>query len=142
MHSHCFLRCDPFLDLNFIKKSLIDKKNFLLRNIWFLKFWSFEILISTFETLEKNSFLNLEFKIWNFEPLEFLKSRLGILIMKFEVWVFIENWRVEFNIWALRIWIWKFGNKNFWVENLGFKIFENFKKESFFLGWLSQLNLT
>ena len=61
--------------------------------------------------------------------------------MKFEVWVFIENWRVEFNIWALRIWIWKFGNKNFWVENLGFKIFENFKKEKKKI-WVDWVNLT
>ena len=95
---------------------------FLLRNISFLKFKSFEILISTFETLEKNSSWNLEFKIWNFEPLEFLKSRLGILIMKFEVWVFIENWRVEFKIWTLRTWTRKFGNKNFELKiwDLGF----------------------
>ena len=62
--------------------------------------------------------------------------------MKFEVWVFIENWRVEFNIWALRIWIWKFG-KNFWIKNLGFRIFENFERESFFLvHWVNSIWLS
>ena len=42
--------------------------------------------------------------------------------MKFEVWVFIENWRVEFKIWTLRTWTRKFGNKNFELKiwDLGF----------------------
>ena len=62
--------------------------------------------------------------------------------MKFEVWVFIENWRVEFKIWALRIWIWKFGNKNFELKIWDLGYIENFKKDSFFfffffVCWLS-----
>ena len=84
-------------------------------------------------------------KFW---ALEFWTLRLGILIMKSEVWIF-ENWRFEFKIWALRMWNWKLRNENFLIENLDFERYlETLKKNFFFFFlvdwvnsvWLSWLN--
>ena len=57
-------------------------------------------------------------KFW---ALGFWTLRLGILILKSAVWIF-ENWRFDFKIWALRMWNWKLGNENFWIDNLGFGV--------------------
>ena len=92
--------------------------------------------------------LNLKFGTWNlkFWNLEFWKLRLGILIMKSEVW-FFENIRFEFRIWALRMWNWKFGNEKFelkiWILKDTWKLWKRFFfflvdwVNSIWLSWLS-----
>ena len=58
------------------------------------------------------------------------------MIMKFEVWIFFffffENWRFKFKILALRMWNWKLGNENFWIENLDFERYLKTLKNIFF----------
>ena len=81
--------------------------------------------------------------------------------MKFWLWnmrfeFFLETKNLSFKNWALRMWNWKFENENFVLKIWGLKeilklwiwifIFNPFQKKFhhffFFLGWLSQLNLT
>ena len=111
------------LDLKFIKKSLIEKKKFLLRNIWFLKLGSFVILISNFKTLEPKNFL---LEIWN------LKSGiLSLRILKIKAWNFDhEIWSLNFlKTTNLRVWNWKFRNENFDFE----RYLKTLKKNIFIL---------
>ena len=87
------------LDLNFIKKSLIDKRFFFWETFDFFKLGSFEIFVSNFETLEPgNFFLKLGTEDLKFWALKFWKLRFGILIMKSELWTFFF-----FNFWKLKI---------------------------------------
>ena len=134
MCSHCFLRCDPFLDLNIIKKSYDWKRFYFweMFDLWYLKFLFFKLSFKILRLWKKNSSWNLEFKIWNFESLEFFKIKAWNLDH--------EIWSLSF-YWKLKSWIQNLGienmnlGKKIWVENLRFGIFENFiKKEIFFFG--------
>ena len=104
--------------------------------IWFLKLWSFEIFISNFETLEIWDF-ELKFGIWSlkFWALEFWKLRLGILIMKSDVWNFLKTEDLNLKFRHLR----KFENENLELKTLDFERYLKTLKK-IFLGWLSQLN--
>ena len=82
-----FEMCDfhlLILDLNFIKKSLIDKRFFFWETF---DFWYLEVLKFLFQILR---LWNLEILTWNlkFWALKFWKLRLGIMIMKSKVWFF------------------------------------------------------
>ena len=87
------------LDLNFIKKSLIDKRFYFWETF---DFWNLEVSKLTFKMLGLWNFeiliWNLELEIWNFEILGFWKLRLEILILKSKVWIFLKSWK-------LKIWI-------------------------------------
>ena len=127
--------CDfylSFLDLNFIKKSLLDKRFYFWETF---DFWNLEVLKLTFKILRLWNLktLNLKFGAWNlkFWDLEFWKLRLEIFIMKFGVWIFLEILKIEdldFFYLGMKILNWNFG---VW------KILENFECNFFFFfGWV------
>ena len=105
-------------------------------NIWFLKLWSFEIFISNFETLEIWDF-ELKFGIWSlkFWALEFWKLRLGILIMKSDVWNFLKTEDLNLKFRHLR----KFENENLELKTLDFKRYLKTLKKIFFF-WVDRVN--
>ena len=112
-----FEMCDfhlLILDLNFIKKSLIDKRFFFWETFDFWNLEVFEIFISNFETMELRN-LDLKFGTWNF-----------------------ENWAMKFWSWNLRLKFLKTYDLNLKFRNESFELKIWILKNFFFFG-LTQL---
>ena len=107
-----FEMCDfhlLILDLNFIKKSLIDKRFFFWETFDFWNLEVFEIFISNFETMELRN-LDLKFGTWNFENwamkfwswnlrLKFLKTydlnlKFGNESFELKIWILKDTWKL------------------------------------------------